>query len=476
MIAGVDSVRRNGKLIANFETRTAVNYQTYFVLKATNGEIIGTSETYTTPAAKDNGIQAIISTLSATVEVEQVDQIADDTNGVFELFTDVKSQTRFRLKSPNGEIILQSEGYTSKAGALNGIDSVRTNAPLYNQFDLKDPSSNSQYWFTLKAPNNEIIGQSEMYKTRGGRANGVYAVQRVAPTARFVDYTVLAASASLTPKIQIVQSYGIYQFIVRNARGNVVFSSYGYKDLKSAQDAIPKFQADAKTVSASLSGNYAVYGSYGSTLASGYDAAAFTTELRAVLTTATVENISQAPTRRARFTMFCGKTSGIYWNLKAANNEIILASENYKSRASAKKGIASVVANVKLPADVLAEDPAIPSSFRQLVARDQSPYFTLVATNGRTIGVSETYSSAGARDNGIYSVTRNAPIADTIDEAFGCKLKDLPKYPTGFSYDDVNKQYREDELAAETDTGVAPSSASSLALSALAALAALAML
>jgi uncharacterized protein YegP (UPF0339 family) len=153
------------------------------------------------------------------------------------------------------------------------------------------------------------------------------------------------------------------------ARGNVIFSSFGYKDLKAVQAAIPKFQADAKTVSASLSGSYASYGGYGATLASGYDANTFTTELRLTLTTATVENLSEVSTRRARFTMFCGKTSGIYWNLKAANGEIILASENYKSRASAQKGIASVKANVQLPADVLAENPAIPSSFRSLVAK-----------------------------------------------------------------------------------------------------------
>jgi uncharacterized protein YegP (UPF0339 family) len=474
MIAGVDSVRRNGKVAANFETRTAVNSQPYFVLKAQNGEIIGSSETYTTVAAKDNGIQSIVSTLSENVEPEQVDLIQDDTNGVFELFTDVAGQTRFRLKAANGEIILQSEGYTSKAGALNGIESVRTNAPLYNQFDLKDPSANNQYWFTLKAANNEIIGQSEMYTTRGGRANGVYAVQRVAPTARFVDYTVLAASVKLTPKIEIVQTYGVYEFIVRNARGNVIFNSFGYKDLAAVKAAIPKFQADAKSVTASLSGSYASYGGYGASLASGYDANAFTAELRTALATATVENLSEASTRRARFTMFCGKTSGIYWNLKAANGEIILASENYRSRASAQKGINSVKANVQLPADLLAENPAIPSSFRS--RESPSIYFTLVATNGRTIGVSETYSSAGARDNGIYSVTRNAPTADVIDLAFGCKLKDLPKYPAGFSYDAVNQQYREDELAAEAAETATTAGAAQLSLAALAALAALAML
>lgn len=48
--------------------------------------------------------------------------------GTFELYTDKSGEYRFRLKSGNGEIIALSEGYSSKAGALNGIESVRRNA------------------------------------------------------------------------------------------------------------------------------------------------------------------------------------------------------------------------------------------------------------------------------------------------------------------------------------------------------------
>jgi uncharacterized protein YegP (UPF0339 family) len=148
--------------------------------------------------------------------------------------------------------------------------------------------------------------------------------------------------------------------------------------------------------------------------------------------------------------MFCGKTSGVYFNLKAANGEIILQSEKYNSRTSAKKGIASVQANVKLPANDA--DTGVAPGFKQLVAKDQSPYFTLQATNGRIIGVSEMYSSAAARDNGMWSVTRNAPSAIIVDEALGCKLKDEPRYPTGFDYLAANKVFREEELAAEQAT------------------------
>ncbi|MCZ4299903.1 YegP family protein [Microbacterium oxydans] len=49
--------------------------------------------------------------------------------GKFELYTDKSGEYRFRLKAGNGEVIASSEGYSSKSAALNGIESVRRNAP-----------------------------------------------------------------------------------------------------------------------------------------------------------------------------------------------------------------------------------------------------------------------------------------------------------------------------------------------------------
>lgn len=48
----------------------------------------------------------------------------------FEIFKDASDEFRFRLKAPNGEIIAISEGYTTKASCLNGIKSVKKNAPI----------------------------------------------------------------------------------------------------------------------------------------------------------------------------------------------------------------------------------------------------------------------------------------------------------------------------------------------------------
>lgn len=94
------------------------------------------------------------------------------------------------------------------------------------------------------------------------------------------------------------------------------------------------------------------------------------------------------------------------FNLKAANNQVILTSQSYDSKQGAMAGIESVQKNA--PAD---------DRYERKTGKDGSPYFVLVATNGETIGKSEMYSSAGAMEGGIASVKANAPSATTKDIA-----------------------------------------------------------
>jgi len=49
---------------------------------------------------------------------------------VFEWYKDKAGKFRFRLKAPNGEVIATSEAYTTKQGCVNGIESVKKNAPI----------------------------------------------------------------------------------------------------------------------------------------------------------------------------------------------------------------------------------------------------------------------------------------------------------------------------------------------------------
>ncbi len=92
------------------------------------------------------------------------------------------------------------------------------------------------------------------------------------------------------------------------------------------------------------------------------------------------------------------------FNLKAGNGQTILSSEGYASKDSCRAGIESV----------RAASPIV-DRYQRLMARDGSPYFNLVASNGAVIGSSEMYSSIPAREKGIESVQTNAPSAVVRD-------------------------------------------------------------
>lgn len=98
-------------------------------------------------------------------------------NAKFEIYKDKKGEFRFRLKAKNGETILQSEGYISKQGCQNAIETVKKNASDENRFEKKT-AKNGQNYFVLKAGNGEVIGMSEMYQSTSGRDNGIGAVGR----------------------------------------------------------------------------------------------------------------------------------------------------------------------------------------------------------------------------------------------------------------------------------------------------------
>lgn len=104
------------------------------------------------------------------------------SNPKFVIYKDSADKFRFRLQARNGEPILASQGYASKAGCTNGIESVRTNAINDENFERKT-AKNGKHFFNLLANNKQVIGTSEMYNSTSSRENGVKAVMRVAQTA-----------------------------------------------------------------------------------------------------------------------------------------------------------------------------------------------------------------------------------------------------------------------------------------------------
>lgn len=115
--------------------------------------------------------------------------------GKFEILVAKDGQFYFRLKAGNGQTILASEMYKAKPSALNGIESVRKNAVLDEQFETM-VSSNGKSYFVLNARNHEVIGTSEMYESEAARDNGINSVKNNAPEATVEDRSASAAAAS----------------------------------------------------------------------------------------------------------------------------------------------------------------------------------------------------------------------------------------------------------------------------------------
>ena len=101
-----------------------------FNLKAGNGEIIATSQIYKSLDSCKNGIESVKKNVpNLHVEDQTVEGFETLTNPKFEVYQDKAGEFRFRLKARNGEIIATGEGYKAKSGCMNGIDSIKRNAP-----------------------------------------------------------------------------------------------------------------------------------------------------------------------------------------------------------------------------------------------------------------------------------------------------------------------------------------------------------
>jgi uncharacterized protein YegP (UPF0339 family)/menaquinone-dependent protoporphyrinogen IX oxidase len=138
-----------------------------------------------------------------------------ETEGIFEIIRDSANKFRFHLKAGNGQIIAVSQSYGAKESAINGIDSIKKNAPLAKIADLTkeeempktkhakgiipepvfeiQTNGPDKWRFHLKAVNGEIIAVSQSYQTKESVLSGIASVQKNAPTAKMVDLTLEAA-------------------------------------------------------------------------------------------------------------------------------------------------------------------------------------------------------------------------------------------------------------------------------------------
>ena len=97
--------------------------------------------------------------------------------GKFVVTVRKNGEFQFNLKATNGQVILTSEGYTTKAACLNGIESVRKNGPVEERFEIK-VAKNGKPFFNLKASNGQVIGSSQMYASERTMKAGIASVMQ----------------------------------------------------------------------------------------------------------------------------------------------------------------------------------------------------------------------------------------------------------------------------------------------------------
>ena len=102
---------------------------TKFDLKATNGQVIISSQVYASDDTCKKGIESVMKNAPvANIEDQTVEGFAVEKHPKFEIYLDKAGEYRFRLKATNGQIIASSEGYKTKANCMNGVESVMKNA------------------------------------------------------------------------------------------------------------------------------------------------------------------------------------------------------------------------------------------------------------------------------------------------------------------------------------------------------------
>lgn len=108
--------------------------------------------------------------------------------GKFVITTRKDGQFQFSLKAGNGQTILRSEAYTTKAACMNGVESVMKNGTIPDRFERSYTKEEKPY-FRLKAGNGQYIGTSSIYESEASLENSITSVMINVINARIDDET-----------------------------------------------------------------------------------------------------------------------------------------------------------------------------------------------------------------------------------------------------------------------------------------------
>jgi len=168
---GILSVLDNGVDPAQYQLNKTASGKYNLRLRAANYEIIAFTQAYST---KSSATRAITSCVNAVTSY--LDKVEANTSGARVEVLESTAGFRFNLHAQNGETVLSSESYTTKAAAWNGAFAIQDAAALEGSFAIKTATDN-RYYFTLTAENGQVVGVSQMYTTRAAAQTGIASVK-----------------------------------------------------------------------------------------------------------------------------------------------------------------------------------------------------------------------------------------------------------------------------------------------------------
>lgn len=171
---GITSVQKNGTSQQRYLLREAKNGTWYFLLTATNGRIIGMSEMYASQANANRAVSAVMQVVAATNEKGPAAQGAIR----FETFKAVDGKYYFQLRAGNGQVVLQSQAYASKASAQNATNSVINNGTVAAQYQVLE-AKDGKFYFELRATNGRVMGFGNLYASKANAERGVAGVMEL---------------------------------------------------------------------------------------------------------------------------------------------------------------------------------------------------------------------------------------------------------------------------------------------------------
>ncbi|HFA49777.1 MAG TPA: DUF1508 domain-containing protein [Bacteroidetes bacterium] len=456
---GVRSVVANSSNADRYDRQTTDDGKHYFILKAGNGQEIARSVEYDSAADMDAAIAACIAEIPEIAKkgkkdapaapakpVETTTDAADSapykgeggddnykplafyqqhisgTENGFDTFASEDGSNFYFTYNLDGKIVLISESYTSQSGRNNGTDSVTRNLPNADRYQRK-VHPNGKHYFNLLAGNNQEIATSIWFDSEDDMNAAISALQRgTAGRAVAGGGTELEGMTGYRASVEVEAAPPAddapkpkkkrRKKVKREPKGEKVllksggylFNDVTYQTMKSANDKYYFSFRTAEGKALLLSANVR-----------GYDTEE---EVDAVIQRIlefgpTESNYEGKTTKNNKFYFYLNDTDGNRLGKSFFYNTV--EDMQYAIGLLIGRGIvreaAAAPASIDeyLPCERYAGDEGFHRFFN---AEQEEWYFGFNGEGGKTYLRSEGYTTEKARDNGISSVIKNAPLPE----------------------------------------------------------------